>query len=364
MLIEANPTQMLDAAARFRMSRIQLLSAAADLRSTALPEMPPPVAARVSAALPRLANEFEQQAHELEDRARDLVVRAFWALVAGTGALKVPGVAGSRGLWSIFSGSVKVAEQRRVLQMLSAWNLYKTEVMPWALRGRTASLEAVNAWMLWQQEISHFVPASRLGAVVAGEGNAAQYLKVAGGPLQGLRGVAGKVTPAIGLATSADTMVRGSTLPGWRGDVDRYVAAPVGFGAAGVAGASALGLVALTPPGQIALGIALVGVGAWALGNVVYDNRHAIARTVVGAGKWIDSHHQVLYGTPVGPALAAYDHRHDIAHGVVVGADWTKDRLGDAGHALVSGGGTVVHEVSSAPGKVVGGLKKLGGLFD
>lgn len=363
MLIEANPTQMLDAATRFRASGVQLLSAAADLRATSLPEMPPAVAAQVGSALPRIARDFEQQAGELDDRARELIVRAFWALVAGTGALKIAPMAASRGLWGIFSGSAKVGEQRRVLQMLRAWSLYKTEVMPWALRGRTTSIEAVNAWMLWQQEISHFVPASRLSAVVAGEGSAAQYLRVAAGPLQGLRGVAGRVTPAIGIVTSGDTIARGSSLPGWRGDVDRYVAAPVGLGAAGIGGASAIGLIALTPPGEIALGIALVGVGTWALGNVVYDNRRAIAHAVVGAGRWVDNHHEVLYATPAGPGLAVYDHRQEIAHGVVVGADWSKDRLADAGKTLVSGGGTVVHGVSSAPGKVVGGLKKLGGLL-
>ena len=363
MLIEANPSQMLDAATRFRASGVQLLTAAADLRATALPEMPPAVAAQVGAALPRIARDLEVQADELDDRARELVMRAYWALVAGTGALKLPALTASRGLWSVFSGSAKVAEQRRVLQMLSAWSFYKTEVMPWALRGRTASLEAVNAWMLWQQEISHFMPASRLSSVVAGEGSAAYYLRVGAGPLQGLRGVAGKVTPAIGIVTSADTIARGSSLPGWRGDVDRYVAAPVGLGAAGIAGAGAVGLIALTPPGEIALGIALVGVGTWALGNVVYDNRRAIAHAVVGAGKWVGSHHEVLYGTPAGPALAVYDHRQEIAHGIVVGADWSKDRLADAGKTLVSGGGTVVDGVTSAPGKVVGGLKKLGGIL-
>jgi len=244
---------------------------------------------------------------------------------------------------------------------LRAWDLYKTEVMPWALRGRTTSLEAVNSWMLWQQEISRFMTPSQLAAVVKEEGDAARYLRVAAGPLRGLRGVAGKVTPVLGLATNLDTMVRGSSLPGWRGKVDRFGAAPMGFGAAGVAGAGAIGLIALTPPGEIAVGVVLLAAGGWALGNLVYDNRHAIARAVVGGAKWVDHHHELLYATPVGPGLAALDHRQEIAHGVVTGADWTKDRLSDAGHTLVSGGGAVVHGATSAPGKVAVGLKRLFG---
>jgi hypothetical protein len=170
-------------------------------------------------------------------------------------------------------------------------------------------------------------------------------MRIAAGPLKGLRGTVGKVTPFISMVTSADTMIRGSSMPGARGDIDRYVVAPVTLGASGVAAASALGIIALTPGGQVVVGAVLIGAGVWVVGNIAYDHRKEIAHAVAKGGKFVIDH-PIVAGPVAAPYAAGkeiYDHRHEIAHAVVSAPGQIKD----AGEAVVDG-------VTSAPGKIVG----------
>jgi hypothetical protein len=334
MLIEANPTELYSTAKRLVAARDKRRDAAARLAFVSIPELPPGI--DVESAIRGAGNELRRQADELEHCAHDLAARALWAIAAGYGTLRIAPVAAVRGLWGLFSSTTKVGEQRRVLAMVRGWSFYKSEVLPWELAGRSSSPEALGAWMLWQQEISRFVPASRLSTIVEGEGGAASYLRVAAGPLRGVRVVAGKVTPFISLATSTDTLIRGSNLPGWRGDVDRYGVAPVAIGASGVAAAGVVGLIAVTPPGEVAIGVVLIGVGAWSVGNIAYDHRKEIAHAVVSTGKFVVDH--PLVAGPVAAPFAAgkevYDHRKAIAHAVVSGGDAIVHAPGKVAHAI------------------------------
>jgi hypothetical protein len=354
-VIEADPSELVATAGRLGQARQRRLTAAADLRGLAMPEMPPGLEGYIEGVINSAASGLTTQAGDWADIGRDLASRAMWAIIAGYGVLRMPGVSAMRGLYGLFSNGVKVAEQRRLWQMLRAWSLYQSEVAPIAARGER-SMEALRAFMLWQQELSRIVPHGKLAAVLAGEGDAAKYMRIAAGPLKGLRGTVGKVTPFISMITSTDTMIRGSTMPGWRGDVDRYVVAPVTLGASGVAGASALGIIALTPGGQIVVGAVLIGAGVWVVGNIAWDHRKEIAHAVAKGGKFVVDH--PIVAGPVAVPYAAgkeiYDHRHEIAHAVVSSGEFAVDQVSKTPGRLKDAGETILDGATSAPGKIVG----------
>jgi len=358
-VIEANPSEMVATAGRLGQSRQRRLTAAADLKGLSMPEMPPGLAPQIHGVIVTTSSDLREQAEDLGDIGRDLASRAMWAIITGYGVLKLPGISAMRGLYGLFSNTMKVAEQRRLWKMLRAWSFYQSEVGPVALARGERSMEALRAFMLWQQELSRVVPHGRLAAVLAGEGDALKYMKVAVGPLKGLRTATGKVTPFISLITSTDTLIRGSTLPGWRGDVDRYVVAPVTIGASGVAAASALGIIALTPGGQVVVGAVLIGAGVWVVGNMAWDHRKEIAHAAVKGGKFVLDHPYAAgplapVVVPASGAKELYDHRHEIAHGLVSGATFAKDQVVATPGRIKDAGETVLEGVTGAPGKIAG----------
>lgn len=106
-----------------------------------------------------------------------------------------------------------------------------------------------------------------------------------------------------------------------------------GFGVAGVVGggallASATPLVALGPVGLGIAGAAVLGYGAWSLGNYVYDHWDDIEEFGSAAIDWV--------GDRAGDAYEAA--------GSAV--DWAEDRLSDAGDALADAGSSALSTVS------------------
>lgn len=139
--------------------------------------------------------------------------------------------------------------------------------------------------------------------------------------------IAGKAFLPLTVATGAMDAVTGGGYDGARGWATR------GFGLAGAAGGGALlassaGLIALGPVGAGIAGAAVLGYGAWTLGNYVYDHWDDIERFGSNAVEW------------TGDRLSdAYD-------GASAAVDWAGDRLSDAGDALEDAGASTLHTVS------------------
>lgn len=139
--------------------------------------------------------------------------------------------------------------------------------------------------------------------------------------------LAGRVFLPLTVATGALDAVTGGGYDGARGWATR------GFGLAGAAGGGALlassaGLIALGPVGAGIAGAAVLGYGAWALGNYVYDHWDDITEFGGRALDWTG------------------DRLGDVAEGAGAAADWAGDRISDVGGALEDSGKSVLHTVS------------------
>lgn len=139
--------------------------------------------------------------------------------------------------------------------------------------------------------------------------------------------LAGKAFLPLTVATGAMDAVTGGGYDGTRGWATR------GFGLAGAAGGGALlassaGLIALGPVGVGVAGAAVLGYGAWTLGNAVYDHWDDITEFGGRALDWT--------GDRIG----------DVADAAGDAADWAGDRLSDAGNAVKDVGGSALHTVS------------------
>ncbi|MBA2954697.1 hypothetical protein GON03_10210 [Nocardioides sp. MAH-18] len=139
--------------------------------------------------------------------------------------------------------------------------------------------------------------------------------------------LAGKVFLPLTVATGAMDAVTGGGYDGARGWATR------GFGLAGAAGGGALlassaGLIALGPVGVGIAGAAVLGYGAWTLGNYVYDHWDDITEFGGKALDWTG------------------DRLDDVADAADAATDWAGDRLADAGNALEDAGKSAVHTVT------------------
>lgn len=139
--------------------------------------------------------------------------------------------------------------------------------------------------------------------------------------------IAGKVFLPLTVVTGAMDAVTGGGYDGARGWATR------GFGLAGAAGAGTLlassaGLIALGPVGAGIAGAAVLGYGAWTLGNYVYDHWDDITEF---GGKALD-----WTGDRLG----------DVADAAGAATDWAGDKLSDAGDALADAGKSTVHTLS------------------
>ena len=123
--------------------------------------------------------------------------------------------------------------------------------------------------------------------------------------------LAGKAFLPLTVVTGTMDAVSGGGYDGARGWATR------GFGLAGAAGGGALlassaGLIALGPVGAGIAGAAVLGYGAWALGNYVYDHWDDITEFVGNAADW------------------AGDRFDDVVGAASDAAGWASDRLDDA----------------------------------
>ena len=123
--------------------------------------------------------------------------------------------------------------------------------------------------------------------------------------------IAGKAFLPLTVVTGAMDAVTGGGYDGARGWATR------GFGLAGAAGGGALlassaGLIALGPVGAGIAGAAVLGYGAWTLGNYVYDHWDDITEFAGNAADW---------------AGDRFDDAVDVASDA---AGWAGDRLSDA----------------------------------
>lgn len=139
--------------------------------------------------------------------------------------------------------------------------------------------------------------------------------------------IAGKAFLPLTVATGAYDAVTGGGYDGARGWATR------GFGVAGAAGGGALlassaGLIALGPVGAGIAGAAVLGYGAWTLGNYVYDHWDDITAFGDAALEWT--------GDRLGDAYDAAS----------AATDWAGDRLEDAGETLKDVGSSALDTVS------------------
>ncbi|HET8960156.1 hypothetical protein [Nocardioides sp.] len=139
--------------------------------------------------------------------------------------------------------------------------------------------------------------------------------------------VAGKAFLPLTVVTGAMDAVTGGGYDGARGWATR------GFGLAGAAGGGALlassaGLIALGPVGVGIAGAAVLGYGAWTLGNYVYDHWDDITEFGGAALEWT--------GDRLGDAYDAAS----------AATDWAGDRLEDAGDTLADVGSSALDTVS------------------
>ena len=139
--------------------------------------------------------------------------------------------------------------------------------------------------------------------------------------------IAGKVFLPLTVATGAYDAITGGGYDGARGWATR------GFGLAGAAGGGALlassaGLIALGPVGAGIAGAAVLGYGAWTLGNYVYDHWDDITEFGSAALDWTG------------------DRLGDAADAASAATDWAGDRLEDAGDTLKDVGSSALDTVS------------------
>lgn len=139
--------------------------------------------------------------------------------------------------------------------------------------------------------------------------------------------IAGKVFLPLTVVTGLMDTVTGGGYDGARGWATR------GFGLAGAAGAGTLlassaGLIALGPVGAGIAGAAVLGYGAWTLGNYVYDHWDDITEFGGKALDWTG------------------DRLSDLGDAASTATDWAGDRLADAGNTLKDAGESALHTVS------------------
>ena len=137
----------------------------------------------------------------------------------------------------------------------------------------------------------------------------------------------GKAFVPLTVATGAMDAFTGGGYDGARGWATR------GFGAAGAVGGGALlassaGLIALGPVGGAIAAGAVLGYGAWTLGNYVYDNWDSIEQFGSDAVNWTG------------------DRISDAAGAVNDAKDWAGDRLSDAGETAKDVGSSVLSTAS------------------
>lgn len=157
---------------------------------------------------------------------------------------------------------------------VNRWSKY-TEEAGKAMKSFTGGVgELADPVKLWKDfEFDGFVGEqilSRLGTV-------GKFLGVGGK-------VIGKLALPLTIVSGIQDAFTGGGYSGWRGWTDRGMGI-LGAVGAGVLIAGEFALIA-NPVGLGIAGAAVLAYGAWQLGNLIYDNRQAIAHAATAAWKW------------------------------------------------------------------------------
>lgn len=187
-----------------------------------------------------------------------------------------------------------------------------------------------------EADIAAFARFATLGKGVDAAMDTFKFGKVGGllSKIPGLAGVsriAGKVFLPATVATGLIDTVTGGGYDGARGWATR------GFGLAGAAGGGALlassaGLVALGPVGVGIAGAAVLGYGAWTLGNYVYDHWGDITDFAGKAGGYIADGASAAWDATTGAVSEA--------------TDWAGDQLSSAADTAKDFGKSALDTVS------------------
>jgi hypothetical protein len=236
--------------------------------------------------------------------------------------------------------------------MLSEWARWERVVTPIVTDYGDDSLAATTAWFLFQRRSPLTV--QQILKMVSGAGEQEAYAAAADVPLAAVRTVGGKILGPLGIYTNFLAMTHPEH-EGWRG-TGGQVAGGIGLG--GSIGATALAFGAAVPGLDVAVGVALLGAGAWELGNLAWDNRKAIAKAATTAGKFaVDHAPDFAAGAVAGPAgVFAWEHRGDIARGAVATATWGADQAESAASTALSTANDLLDKGGSVASTLTGGL--------
>ena len=345
---------------------VELLTVAA-LRRAPIPELPASLAFAVPGLLNDYASRLERDAHEAERIARELARRALVLLLAEARSGESKGL---RAIVALFGAGGRIRAEQRLLSLLRAGQLYQSEVMPIVRAAGPGSRAATEAWFFWQSLLPAYAVANRF-TVAENLSSVSAYRAAGFGSVSGFGRLTGRVFGPLGMAGSAWTIAAGSPYPGVKGNIDRWVVAPAGFGSAGIVTAAALG-VAVAPELLIAAGVVGVGVAGW----TIWNERRAIGHALVTGGKYALKGAEFTWHHSMPGVIV--DHRREIGHALVVGGEvavhgtgdavgWLGDRAKGVGAEALDVGGGAVHGagegLKGAGRAVTGGLKKLGGIF-
>jgi len=328
---------------------------AGSLRGTMLPSMPAPVEADALAVLGTvvpllagIAGEYRLAAADLDGRLDrgegqdgfEVFLRAFSA-VASPFLMRDVVHEGSS-LLRLLRGATNGT--------LRSMTRARAAVLAAQLEHGDEDLRTLAAYFRWQEKTSQFVPLTsgkqastffeeeeallRRGIPALEDSRAGMILRTGS-----------KVLAVVGLPVNAYIAVEGSPYHGVRGGVDRTVA-----GATVLATAAELtGVAALVPGGQVVVAVVLVGAGVWVVGNVIYDNRRAIAHAAVSAAHAVYDHRNLIADATV-PGYIFYDQRHTIAHVATGGLHAAEDVGSTAVDGVASGGKKAIGFVGHALG--------------
>jgi hypothetical protein len=208
------------------------------------------------------------------------------------------------------------------------------------------SLAATNAWFTWQSRLPESLIKNDAFRSVAEEdwlgarealekpGRAVSWVAGQLGPDLGTKLLtaskwAGRLSGPLMIGSSVLTLTGHERYGGVRGAIDKWGVGVGGLGAGAVFTAAVF--LPLFPEVVIGAGVVALGIAAWQIGNLVYDNRVAIKHAIVGASKWVFHH------SPEGFII---DHRDDIKQGIVAASEWghakTEEAVTWAGDKLSS----------------------------
>jgi hypothetical protein len=296
-----------------------------------VPSMPIWLQAMVESELQDAASDARAIALDAEARAMELKRRAVFMFTAAGGFEWINVGREMKAAWG------HVGEVAREMSFMRALDdLEELAAGPVAAYGAT-SLEATNAWFRWQTTLPESFMKNDafryvgnedwLGAREALEGPGKVTSWIAGqvGPEFGSRILtaskwAGRLSGPLMIGSSLLTLTgHGERYSGMRGVVDRWGVGGAGLGA-GVVFTGALFL-PVAPELLVGAGVVALGIAAWQVGNLVYDNREAIKHAVVDASTWVWHH------SPDGFVL---DHRDDIKQGIVAASQWGNEKTQEA----------------------------------